>query len=259
MKCFILTAIFLLNTFLLNVNKVFSQNFIPDTSSALSSLHTAISVYHQTLAPETGLYNGSEYAYNTYYPFVFNEGHPFFLSKNFETGSVFYNNMLYENVLLLYDVVKEELLTQAPDRTHIIELNEKKISWFKIADQAFVKLNHDSTGNEILRSGFYAVLYSGSISLYKKVEKTIREKSSISIGINKYVVENDEYFIRKNDLYFKVKNKKSILSLLKDHKKEVTKFIKKNDLDLRKNKEDAFTKIVTYYDGLSNKNFKTVN
>lgn len=260
MRWFTLTKIYLVGIFFINPCQGYSQNFLTDTSGKISSFQRAVNLYHRFLSPETGLYDGSEYAYNAYYPFTINEGHPFFQSKNFDTGSVFYNNVLYEKVPLLFDIIKEEVLIHDPTRIYIIRLNNESIRWFTIWGHTFIRLKMDSNNNTLLHTGFYDVLYKGNTVLYKKVSKIFKENSASSTGINKYVVELDEYFIKKNKKYYKVKNKKSLLLIVNDRKKEIAKFIKKNKLNIRKNKDDALTKILAYYDAINmNNNTKTIN
>ena len=154
MNYFKLVRIALPILFLLNSFKVFPQKFVAD-SSGQPVMQVAINSYHQFLSPETGLYTGSQYTYNTYYPFTINEGNPFFFSKNFDAGSVFYNNVLYENVPLLYDIIKGELLINDPSRTYIIRLNNSRIAWFKLWGHTFVWLMNDLTANSSMNTGFY--------------------------------------------------------------------------------------------------------
>ncbi len=236
MKLFVLITIFFSSTFFLKSTKAFSQTFISDTLSDAASIKNAVIVYHQYLSPETGLYDGSEYSYATYYPFTIDEGHPFFESKNFDTGSVFYNNILYEKVPLLYDIIKRELLIRDPSRINIIRLNAENIKWFSIFGHTFIRIIKDSASGSPLNTGFYDILYKGNTSLYKKASKLFKENTSSFQGINKYVVENDEYFIKKEDEYFKIKNKKSLMKILSDKKKEVGQFMNKNKLKLKKAK-----------------------
>jgi len=252
MRWFTLVKIFLLSTFFISSHKASSQNFIADTSEETSSLHNAVSLYHRFLYPETGLYDGSEYAYNLYYPFVINEGDPFFQSKQFDTGAVFYNNVLYKNVPLLYDVVKDELLTHDPTNYYIIRLNNEGVRWFSVWDNTFIRLNHDSANNVALHTAYYDLLYNGNTGLYKRVSKIIKENSGSFQGINKFIVETDEYFIKKNNQYYIVKKKKSLLAILNNKKKEIEQFIRKNKLNLKKNKDYSLIKIIAYYDEINN-------
>ena len=242
-----------LSTSLLAYSQSSMVNTVSDTS-----LSNAVKLYHQYVYPETGLYNGSEYTYNLYYPFIINEGHPFFVTKQFDTGAVFYNNVLYENVPLLYDLVKDEVLIKDPANVSIIRINKERIGWFNILGHTFIKINKDSTNASIISPGFYDLLYNGSsCSLYNKVSKIFKENSASFQGINKYIVEENEYFIRKDNQYFKVKNKKSLLSVMDNNKKEIEQFIRKSKFKLKGDMDYALTKIVTYYDELNAGNTKT--
>ena len=243
--------VFLLIYFFITYSASYAQNVATDATIQPSSLDSALSVYHRTLYPETGLYNGSEYAYNAYYPFVINEGNPFFISKDFSVGSVFYNNVLYENVPLLFDIIKEEVLIRDLSKMYIMRLNNDNINWFKIWGHSFVHLKQDSGTNSPVHTGFYDELYKGNVSLYKKVSKIFKENTASAQGVNKYVVENNEYFIKKNGQYFRIKNKKSMLFVIDDKQKQVQQFIRKNRLKFKKNKDDSFAKAVAFYDGIN--------
>jgi hypothetical protein len=250
MQRFAIIKIFLLGLFFASSFKAFPQDFISDTARETTSFQAAVNYYHQFLSPETGLYDGSEYTYNTYYPIQINEGDPFFLSKNFYTGTVFYNNVLYEKVPLLYDIIKNELLIHDPSNIYTIRLNNERVGWFTIWGHTFIQLIFDSANNSQMRTGFYDLLYNGKTSLYRKDSKILNENTASAQGINKYVVETNEYFIKKDNQYYKVTNKKSLNVALKNKKKEIGQFIKKNKLNLRKNKNGALIKIVGYYNGI---------
>lgn len=251
MQRFILIKIFLPGLFFVNSFQAFAQNSIADTSRKTASFQEAVNYYHQFLSPETGLYDGSEYTYNTYYPIQINEGDPFFLSKNFYTGTVFYNNVLYEKVPLLFDIIKNELLIHDPSNIYIIRLNNERVGWFTIWGHTFIRLIFDSANSSQMRTGFYDLLYNGKTSLYSKDSKTLNENTASAQGINKYVVESNEYFIKKENQFYKITNKKSLMVVLKNKKKEIGQFIKKNKLNLRKIKNYALIKIAAYYDGIT--------
>ena len=259
MPRFTLVTIYLLSTFFINHYEACAQNFMADTSEESFSFQRAVNLYHQFLSPESGLYNGSEYAYNAYYPFTINEGDPFFQSKTFDTGAVFYNNVLYENVPLLFDIVKEELLTHDPTNNYLIRLNNERLTWFIIWGHMFIRLNQDKANKSPLHTGFYNLLYNGNTSLYKRVLKIFKENSSSFQGLNKYIVETNEYFIKRDNQYYTVSGKKSLLLIMNNKKKEVAQFIKKNKLKLRKAQEYALIKIVAYYDGINDNNTKAIN
>ena len=110
-----------------------------------------------------------------------------------------------------------------------------------------------------MHTGFYDLLYNGNTALYKRVSKIFKENSASFQGLNKYIVETDEYFIKRDNRYYAVKSKKALLLIMNNKKKEVVQFIKKNKLKLRKTPEYALMKIVAYYDGINTNNAKAVN
>ena len=258
MPSFTLIKTYLLAALFLTSREGFSQTSMTGTRDKDTSFNNAVNLYHRFLSPETGLYNGSEYTYYAYYPIVINEGHPFFQSKEFDTGSVFYNNILYENVLLQFDIVKEELLIKDPSLISIIKLNTERVNWFIISGHTFVRPPQDKMNDPVLYPGFYDLLYNGNTALYKKTSKVLNEYSASIQGIYDYVVESDEYFVKRNARYYKIKNKKSLLAVLSDSKKELGQFIRKNKLSLKKNKDDSLKKILAYYDRIHN-NTNAVN
>ena len=242
-KIFFLFTLFILH-------KAYAQSNFPDTSRQVTSIQKAIKIYHQSLSPETNLYNGSEYTYDLYYPFTINEGDPFFQTKQFDTGTVFYNNVMYERVPLLYDLVHEELLTKDPSAINIIRLNSERIQWFIMLGHTFIRLIKDSTSAHYTNTGFYELLYKGNTFLYKKITKTLKENSASFQGVNVYIAESNEYFIMKDKQYYRVDTKKSLLKILSSKKNEISQFIRKNKLNIKRNKDDSFVKIVAYYDRL---------
>jgi hypothetical protein len=237
----------------------FAQNTSGDSSAELSPLHDALKVYHASLFPEPGLYNGSQYPYDVYYPFTINEGHPFFLTEHFSVGSVVYNSILYENIPLLYDIIKDKLLINDPTGRYMIILTGERVATFTIANQTFVRLKQDAVNNSGLNTGFYAVLYNGNTSLYKKVFKVLKENTASITGLNEYVVEGGEYFIKKNNQYYRITKKKSLMLVMNDNKKDVGQFMKKNRLNLKRAKDQSLSKIVSYYDSINNKSTKADN
>ncbi len=245
------TRLFLFFIFIAIGNNCTSQDY-EDSLSDKSGIENAINLYHRFLSPEPGLYNGPEYAYNQYYPFIINEGDPFFLSKIFNDGSVYYDGVLYKNVSLNFDIIKNEILINDPAHTHIIKLNTERIEWFTILDHTFVRLSADSSNNVLNKNRFYEILYKSNTSLYKSEVKTIKENTASALGLNRYVQESDDYFIKKDNQFFKVKNKKTALLALKDRKKDILQFMHRNKLKIKKDKDNDLRKIVAYYDEIKN-------
>jgi len=204
----------------------------------------AIGVYYQTLGEESPLYNGSEYIE---YAYTLQEGHPFFQVVNFINGNVNVDGMIFHDVPMLYDIVKDQLIIQDFQKVYKINLPADRVQQFFLLGHLFVRLN----ASDQVKTGFYDQLYKGKISLFAKREKKIVEKYS-NIQISKVVISQNVYYIKKDGVYYTIKNKSSLFSALKSKKKEVQQYLKANDIKFKREPERAMIMAVKYYDQLTN-------
>ena len=204
----------------------------------------AIGVYYQNLGEESPLYNGSEYIE---YAYTLQEGHPFFQVVNFINGNVNVDGMIFHDVPMLYDIVKDQLIIQDFQKVYKINLPADRVRQFFLLGHLFVHLN----ASDQVKTGFYDQLYKGKISLFAKREKKILEKYS-NIQISKVVISQNVYYIKKDGVYYTIKNKSSLFSALKSKKKEVQQYLKSNDIKFKREPERAMMMAVKYYDQLTN-------
>jgi len=204
----------------------------------------AIAVYYQNLGEESPLYNGSEYIE---YAYTLQEGHPFFQVVNFINGNVNVDGMIFHDVPMLYDIVKDQLIIQDFQKVYKINLPADRVRQFFLLGHLFVHLN----ASDQVKTGFYDQLYKGKISLFAKREKKILEKYS-NIQISKVVISQNVYYIKKDGVYYTIKNKSSLFSALKSKKKEVQQYLKANDIKFKREPERAMIMAVKYYDQLTN-------
>ena len=204
----------------------------------------AIGVYYQNLGEESPLYNGSEYIE---YAYTLQEGHPFFQVVNFINGNVNVDGMIFHDVPMLYDIVKDQLIIQDFQKVYKINLPADRVQQFFLLGHLFVRLN----ASDQVKTGFYDQLYKGKISLFAKREKKILEKYS-NIQISKVVISQNVYYIKKDGVYYTIKNKSSLFSALKSKKKEVQQYLKANDIKFKREPERAMIMAVKYYDQLTN-------
>ena len=219
-----------------------------DSLLYLSAYNYAIQTYHAALTPETGLYRGGQYVD---YAYLISGGHPFLGEGKIKNGSVLYNGILYEHVPLLYDLVKQQVVTYNPANVFKIALINEQIDSFTIGQQIFIRLR-DSLNRTAPRVGFYEQLYKGRITLLKKEKKTMEEDvSNPAEGVKHLVYTTIFYYIKKGDIYYPVNTKRSLLYALGSRSKEAKKFMRKNDLKMRDDKERTLLQISAWYDGLN--------
>jgi len=202
--------------------------------------------YTPALGGQSPLYNGTEYLD---YPFTIREGHPFFESQQFTNGEIYFDGMIFHEVRLCYDLVKDQVLILDFNSIHKIVLPTNKIEQFTLFDHTFVRIQHDSLNQ--VKSGFYDQLSKGKIALFVKREKKIIEKDEFP-RIDIVVKSINTYYIRKEAVYYNFKNKTGLLNILHDKKKEILQYFKKNKVRFNDEPERAMKAAVEYYNGLLN-------
>lgn len=218
----------------------------PGSSFYQQALANTIAIYHHSFGNQSALYNGSKYGG---YPFRMQEGQPFFNSTQPAVGSVSYDGILYDSVLMQYDEIIDRLLIN--DQANWIQLLTKKVDHFNLFNSDFIPLEMDSTNTNLVSSGFYNLLYSGKISLLKKQIKSIREVISSGLELQRFVDTKDYYYLQKDNRLFQIKSRKEFYKILGNRKKEMQQFIKANKLNFRKDRQNMLTKLTAYYDSLN--------
>lgn len=218
-----------------------AQSSASDTTFISSDAHQ---LYRQYMGVEAPLYSGP--VYNDYRHSISNSL-PFLKSANLEQGQVSYDNILYTNMLLNYDVYKDELVVQNPANQKIFKALKQRLNYFDIAGTRF-KMVHAFSGNPV--PGFYEVVYSGT-----KTEILARHIKELDENISGYVTvfsftNSIKFYLKKGDRYFKIDNNRNLLNALGDKQAEVRKFIQDNRLSWKINTYELLRQVAGHYDQL---------
>ena len=234
--------------FSLFTTAIAAQLSIEDSIFYQKGVNNAVVQYHKSLGDQSRLYNGIQYAG---YASTFKDGgHPFFYTSSLSNGSIVYDNVLYPDVQLLYDEVKDVIVFQ--DVTHRIQLHSERVSRFTILNNNFIRIEKDSSSQSIISTGFYHVLYEGNMSILKREVKTIDEDiRSMVAGVVRLIKVKTYYYIKKDGVYFTIKKEKDVLNVFKDHEKDIQQFIKSYQLNFKNDGDNMLTKVATYYDQLT--------
>jgi len=226
-------------------NNIIAQDTVSDNSFYQEALNNAMAIYHQSFGNQSALYNGPMYGE---YLFKFTDSHPFFNSPDPVAGSVIYDGIRYDSIFMRYDEVSDVLVINSQaDR---IQLFSEKVEYFRLFNSDFIRLIKDSVANSLVSTGFYNLLYKGTISLLKKQIKTILEVISGNAELQHFTTSRDYYYIKKDDGIYPVKNKKDLFKLFGGRKKEVQQYIRANNLNFRKDRQNMLIKATAYYDSL---------
>jgi len=226
----------------------FSQEAKIDSSSQQGALNSTLSLFYASVGKQSSLYNGTEYTY--YDPII--TGNAYFSDvKAFSPGSINYNGVTFNQVPMLYDVYSDQVIVLLYNHFTKIALVKDKVASFDYLDHHFINIVADTlASNTILLSGYYDELYNGKSQVLAKREKNIQTTSG-QTSIESYFNPVKSYYLRKNNVYYSISSKGSMLDVLKDKKKQLQQYIRASQINFRKDPEEAMVKIASYYDQIS--------
>jgi hypothetical protein len=236
-------------------NRMIAQLKTADSSLLNASLQNIIFLHNEILGVNIHLYNGPQNAgYNH-----LSVGNPYFMADVVQTGSVFYDGILYNEVPMLYDLEQDNIVIVRYNKENSeqqyrnmmrIDLIRNRVGWFALPGHEFVRLEADSNSRN-MNDGFYDRVYDGKIKVFiKHIKKYVEEIKGRELERRHDTYTY--YYVQKSGIYYSIKKKKSFLQLFKDKKKELTAFTRKNKLRFKKNEETFITEVSRYYDQLIN-------
>ena len=215
-----------------------------DTSFRQKAISNLIGFYREAVGRQAGLYNAPEFD-----PYIipFSKGHPYFQSNALANGTVTYEGIVYPDVPLLYDLVRDELVLLRHDDVRRLNLIKERVECFSIHGHSFVQLFSDTTMKSAPTPGFYDLLFDGAVDLLARRTKNLQQYTE-GLSLENKVFAKDHYYVVKDKTYYNVRNKKTLLAVLKDKKSAIQQYIRTNKIQFRHNFEKAAVAIVAYYD-----------
>ena len=241
MKFYLFFPLYFLSVFSL-CGRTYGQ--ASDSAAQQQSLQYATALYAETIADESHLYNGTQYVnYDKYYV----EGHQFFRTDEAAVGGIFYDGTWYAQVPMLYDIMLDKIVLEHPASEFQLSLINEKVKYFTFLDHTYINLEKDSLVGTNLKTGFYDLLHHGKIQLLAKRTKNLQEQATQE-GMKGHFEQVNKYYIRKENIYYPVKDKRSVLKVLPDKKKELQRYAREQKLKFGKNREKAILQLTRFYD-----------
>ncbi|MDO3645072.1 hypothetical protein [Mucilaginibacter sp. L3T2-6] len=221
-----------------------------DSSSQQVAFNNAVAFYNNALNIQAPVYSGPEYYF--YDPHI--KGNAYYQDSNgFSKGSVYFDGTLYNNMSLLYDVNTDQLVGLFPNHISKFILHKEKVTAFDYLGSHFINISKDTLpDNTALEPAYYRQLYAGKSEVLARYTKSMQTSTSTSNLVEYYFSVKNYFYIRKNNVFHSVSGKGSVLSLFKERKAALRKFIKDNNIDFKDKPEEAMVKVANWYDHLSN-------
>lgn len=252
MKKRILRISFLCFLSIFFINRSFGQAVLADSAALNNTVARMTSQFYKSIGEESRLYNGHEY--QPYDPRIKNNALFPYDAKSWEIGEVNYDNVVYQNVPMMYDVYRDVVIVQLYNKFSMFSLLSNRVQDFTFANHRFIKLDADKiNGSQSgIIPGFYEQLYSGKIEILAKRGKTLQNSSNAVAAPETFFLATNDYYLRKDNTYYKIGSKGSILKLLKDKKSQLQQYLRQNNISYRDDPEGAMAKMASYYDHITN-------
>ena len=173
-----------------------------------------------------------------------NDGSIFFAySTDFENGEVLFRGKRYKDIRLNLNAHLDELYVQEPVQGIRLLVNKNFVDSFSMGKHRFV---HCRQGNHPgLIDGYYEVLLSGHLSLYKKIHKKFQEsiKSGTKMMLRSYILQ-ESYYLLKDDKWVQVSSKSDLKRVFGAEKRVINEISKTKHLDFRRNKEGSLIELL---------------
>ncbi len=222
----------------------YAQQRVADSGVYQLPVNNAIAHFKQVLGVQSGLYNGQEYI-----PYSRQRRYNVFFhdAQTWDKGTVTYDGMTFTDVPMMYDLYKNVLVVQLYNITNSYVLITKKITDFTLQGHHFVYKYSDPSNTNGLEAGLYDQLYSGKTEVLVKRKRTL----FINPGAQNTFPEDDQVFVKSGNLYYPVGTQHALLSVLKNKRKELRKYINDNNIVFKDTQEQATVRVVVYYDKLT--------
>jgi hypothetical protein len=219
-----------------------AQQGYTDTSLLSPGIRHLRQVYDAQRGDESAVYNGIQHF--PYSPAI--EGIGYFRSTDWQKGSVVYEDILYTNIFMKYDEVKEELVVTPDEKGGLfVSLFSPRVKEFSFSGVKFIRLGMPGDGTS-LPEGFYRQLAAGKVTAFVRVTKTIREIIE-GTTITRKFEDKIRYYVLADGMYTPVRNTSDLLDAMKGHRKEIQRFLGDQKLKYRKNPEQTITAAVKFY------------
>ena len=163
-----------------------------------------------------------------------------YLKNEFELGTITYNDHLFQNIRLKYNVYDDYVLANISqgDGEKFFQLIKERLRSFSIGDKKFDFLEYKPKIFGYLE----VVFHEHSIKLYKRYLKEELEKIDKNYVYYEYAFKDSEFYLEFNSNVFALKNQQDLIAIWPTQKKLIRNYYKKNRA--LKNTDKFYTQIL---------------
>lgn len=196
--------------------------------------------YQQKTGIYSALYYGLEYE-----GYASAKSHPFFEDKQYVKARLLYQQTIYPEVNLRYDMHRDELIVQSHDLRNIV-LFPQKVEYAELHGKHIIYFQADTLPG-CPASGYYILLHANNCKVMEKRIALLKEQLSQREIIRRFDLKTNFYLLI-DGRYLLIKNQKGLLNALQPFDKELKRFISANHLKFRKDTESFLVRVVGEYE-----------
>jgi len=172
--------------------------------------------------------------------------HPYLIDAQYTKASLSYNQVIYPEVLLRFDLSRDELVVQSPGFRNVV-LFPENVDFVELHGRHIIYFYRDSLPNSP-STGFYILLYSGNCKvMQKQTAKFMVNRNSYE----QYYELTTNFYLCKDDVYYTIGSNRKLLKVLQPYNKELKRFISAHRWRFRNDAEELIRQTVIEYEKLS--------
>lgn len=181
------------------------------------------------------------------------EGSPFF-NEAYITGKIILSGgKVYDKIMLRLDLMDNSVHYKTAEGEELIATTPiKTVFLYDAVSQKEMQFDNSEflmTLSTIEKAGWYELLDTGTVRLYKQHNKSIRENRIYgSATTDQYITNSYSYFIFTNTVFTPIKKIKALPDMLQDKKTELLDYINLHSLTGKTEKD--YVALVGYYNSL---------
>jgi hypothetical protein len=200
-----------------------------------------IQYYLRGAGTYSALYSGkSETPYDKQFA-----NNPYFESDTYILGTLCYNRVVYRDVMMRFDLFRNELTVYKPNKSGFTVLNNEKFEYAILNGTTIIM----SAGEQDSKNKFLVLLQNGTYPIVRKYNVKKTEDTKSGWVIRSFSTQK-QYAIYVNGVPHTVKNKNNVLKLFPDRRKELNEFAKLYKLNFKAQIEQSIMALVNHYESL---------
>ncbi len=177
------------------------------------------------------------------------EGHPYLDTKEYRTGTLAFDGVVYPAVAMRLNVRLDRLVVLSPDKRLHVLIPSERVGFASLPEYDLFYMEPMGEKSAFPK-GFYARLHDGKYALWKRSSKMLERKVE-GLTMTDRFVERTSFWVCKEGVYYPVSGKRSLLKLFKEHGAELKRYIKEQGLSFGDGRERSLIRVLEYCETLN--------